>query len=77
MISDLDTIHKCPCHTGPHPYEDEMQAEVEDAAKDAGMTVEAYLASLQSHDDYARGVNGVEQPVFEKVEWTEEDEIPF
>lgn len=83
MLSDVDTWHQCPVHGAgvQHPeeadYEAEMRCEIEDAAKDAGMTFEAYLASLQSHDDYARGVNGVEQPKFENVEWTDEDVIPF
>ena len=52
MLSDVDTWHQCPAHGRGvmHPeeaeYEAEIREEVESAAKAAGLSVEAYLASL-------------------------------
>jgi hypothetical protein len=53
MLSDVDTWHQCPAHGSGvmHPeeaeYEAEIREEVEAAAKAAGLSVEAYLASLK------------------------------
>jgi hypothetical protein len=53
MLSDVDTWHQCPAHGRGvmHPeeaeYEAEIREEVEAAAKAAGLSVEAYLASLK------------------------------
>jgi hypothetical protein len=56
MLSDVDTWHQCPAHGRgvPHPgeaeYEAEIRDEVEAAAKAAGLSVEAFLASLEAEN---------------------------